>query len=81
MKLAATAPLPEAGADILAGDRPVGRLGSSADGHAIGLVRLDRLRAALDGGVPLSAGGVAIEAALPAWATYGWPTAAAAGED
>lgn len=79
--LAADAPLPEPGADILAGDRAIGRLGSSAAGHAIGLVRLDRMRAALDQGAPVTAGGVALVVSLPAWATYGWPETATAAED
>ena len=66
-------PLPEPGADILAGERSLGRLGSSADGHGIGLVRLDRLRAALDEHLPVRAGSEQVAVALPSWATYGWP--------
>ncbi|MBA3517258.1 MAG: folate-binding protein YgfZ [Rhizobiales bacterium] len=73
--------LPEPGAEITAGDRPLGRLGSSADGRGIGLVRLDRLRAALDAGVPILAGGEEVGVELPTWATYSWPADAAAGED
>jgi folate-binding protein YgfZ len=38
--------LPAPGADIMAGDRSVGRLGSSAQGSGIALVRLDRVREA-----------------------------------
>lgn len=66
-------PLPEPGADIVAGERPLGRLGSSADSHGIGLVRLDRLRAALDEHLPVRAGAEEVSVALPSWATYGWP--------
>lgn len=76
--LAADAALPPPGADILAGDRPIGRLGSSADGRAIGIARLDRLRAALDEGIAIRAGEVPLRATLPAWATYDWPATAAA---
>ena len=72
--------LPEPGAEIVAGERPLGRLGSSAGGKAIGLVRLDRLRSALDEGVPVRAGAEEIDVALPSWATYGWP-ATVAGEE
>jgi folate-binding protein YgfZ len=81
--LTAAGPLPESGAEIAAGERPVGRLGSSADGRGIGLVRLDRLRQALDLGLPVRAGAEEVSVALPAWATYGWPASAAAlaGED
>jgi folate-binding protein YgfZ len=79
--LTASAPLPEPGADIVAGDRPLGRLGSSANGRAIGLVRLDRTRAALDNNLEIRAGDVPVAVSLPAWATYGWPATAMAGED
>jgi folate-binding protein YgfZ len=77
----AKGPLPEPGAEIRAGETPLGRLGSSADGHAIGLVRLDRLRAALDAGLPVRAGSEEVAVAFPAWATYGWPATPAAGEE
>lgn len=75
--LRAARPLPGLGAAIFAGDRPVGRLGSSAHGRAIGVARLDHLRNALDAGLPVRVDDVAVEVALPDWATYGWPTAGA----
>jgi tRNA-modifying protein YgfZ len=70
--------LPEPGAEIVAGERPLGRLGSSADSHGIGLVRLDRLRAALDEHLSVRAGSEEVAVALPVWATYGWPATASA---
>ena len=77
--LASQGLFPEPGAEIVAGGQPVGRLGSSADGSAIGLVRLDRVRAALDEGLPVLAGEAELTVALPSWATYSWPANAAAG--
>jgi folate-binding protein YgfZ len=79
--LVSDAAFPEPGTEIVAGAGPLGRLGSSAGSHAIGLVRLDRLRAALDAGVPVQAGSATLEASLPEWATYGWPALAPAGGD
>jgi folate-binding protein YgfZ len=79
--ISAEAALPEAGTDIMAGERALGRLGSSAGGHAIGLVRLDRLSAARDEGLPVRVGPVEVAVALPSWATYDWPASATAGED
>ncbi len=79
--LSAETALPDPGAEIVGGTTPLGRLGSSADGHAIGLVRLDRLRAALDAHLPVRAGEEEVAAALPAWATYDWPASSAAAED
>src|SRR3954452_4889576 len=49
---------PEAGVAIVAGDKPVGTMGSSAGGMGLGLLRIDRAADALDAGVPLTAGGI-----------------------
>jgi folate-binding protein YgfZ len=56
---------PEAGVAIVAGDKPVGTMGSSAGGMGLGLLRIDRAADALDAGVPLTAGGIAIRLADP----------------
>lgn len=73
----AAGPLPGPGAEIVAGERPLGRLGSSAGGRGIALVRLDRVREALDAAMPLRAGPEEIEVAIPVWASYGWPASGA----
>ncbi len=65
--------LPAAGTEIMAGDRPLGRLGSSFEEQGIAVVRLDRLQKALDAGEKAEAGGVALEVMLPDWATYTMP--------
>lgn len=65
--------LPETGADVTAGARTAGTLGSVAGRQAIAIVRLDRVRTAMDGGEPVLAGGVPVVATLPPWAGYGWP--------
>jgi folate-binding protein YgfZ len=78
--LASRGPLPEPGADILAEGQSVGRLGSSADGAAIGIARLDRLRAALDAAASIRAGDVDLAVSLPSWATYAWPAITSAGD-
>src|SRR4051794_16803097 len=56
---------PEAGVAIVAGDKPVGTMGSSADGMGLGLLRTDRAADALDAGMPLTAGGIEIRLAEP----------------
>jgi folate-binding protein YgfZ len=56
---------PEAGVAIVAGHKPVGTMGSSADGKGLGLLRIDRAADALNAGVPLTAGGIAIRLAEP----------------
>jgi folate-binding protein YgfZ len=58
-------PAPEIGSTILAGDKPVGTIGSAADGHALALVRIDRVSEALEAGAKLTAGGLVIRVADP----------------
>jgi hypothetical protein len=48
---------------IVAADKPVGTMGSSADGMGLALVRTDRAADAIDAGVPLTAGGIGIRLA------------------
>jgi folate-binding protein YgfZ len=55
----------EAGVEIRAGDKPVGTMGSSADGAGLALIRLDRAADAQDAAVPLTAGGVGVRLAQP----------------
>jgi len=56
---------PETGVAVLAGDKPVGTMGSTAGGHGIALLRTDRVADALDAGLKLSAGGLAIRLTDP----------------
>ncbi len=74
---AAKAPLPEAGAEIVAGGVPIGRLGSSHGRRAMGLVRLDRLAKALAAGDRPSAGGIALDPQKPLWADFEVPAPSA----
>lgn len=65
VKVLLDGPSPEIGATILAGDKPVGTIGSTAGGKGIALVRIDRVADALDAGQPLTAGGLAMTLAEP----------------
>jgi tRNA-modifying protein YgfZ len=56
---------PEPGTAILAGDKPVGTLGSTAGRNGLALMRIDRAADALQAGVPLTAGGLAVRLAEP----------------
>ena len=58
-------PAPEPGAAVLAGDKPVGTMGSAAGSQGLALIRIDRAADALQAGVPLTAGGLAIRLAEP----------------
>ena len=58
-------PAPEPGAAILAGDKPVGTMGSSAGQHGLALIRIDRAADALEAGTQLTSGGLAIRLCEP----------------
>jgi hypothetical protein len=63
---------PEAGAPVTAADKAIGTFGSSAAGHALALLRLDRAADALAAGAPL-AGGATLRLVKPDWAHFPWP--------
>jgi tRNA-modifying protein YgfZ len=56
---------PEAGATVLAGEKPVGTMGSSAGQNGLALIRTDRVADALQAGTMLTAGGLGIRLADP----------------
>jgi folate-binding protein YgfZ len=59
-------PAPEPGAVILAGDKPIGTMGSTAGHHGLALIRIDRALDALGAATPLTSGGLAVRLAEPA---------------
>ncbi|MCC6778810.1 MAG: folate-binding protein YgfZ [Hyphomicrobiales bacterium] len=71
---------PEAGTPVTAADKPIGVLGSTAQGHGLALLRLDRAAEALAAGQPLMAGGVELRLARPTWARFAFPGEAKAAE-
>jgi tRNA-modifying protein YgfZ len=56
---------PEPGMAIVAGDKPVGTIGSTAGHHGLALIRIDRAADALAAGTPLTSGGLAIRLTEP----------------
>ena len=56
---------PETGISVLGGDKQLGTMGSTAGGHGLALLRLDRAADAIEAGIPLTAGGVPIHVAEP----------------
>ncbi|WP_024513700.1 folate-binding protein YgfZ [Bradyrhizobium sp. Tv2a-2] len=65
VKIVLDGPSPEAGATILAGDKQVGTIGSTAGDKGLALVRTDRVADALAAGLTLSAGGLPLRLADP----------------
>ena len=65
VKVLLDGPSPEPGTAILADDKPVGTIGSTAGTTGLALIRIDRVTEALDAGRSLSAGGIALRLAEP----------------
>ncbi|HEY6633187.1 MAG TPA: folate-binding protein YgfZ [Rhizobiaceae bacterium] len=66
-------PLPAPGTEVVANGRPIGALGSTSGGNGLAILRIDRVKDALDAGVPIEAGGVALAVAIPGWASFTYP--------
>jgi folate-binding protein YgfZ len=73
------APLPAPGAEITAGGRAVGTLGSVMGNDGLAIVRIDRVKDALDHGDPIMAGDVPVALSIPEWAKFTYPQSADAG--
>jgi hypothetical protein len=65
VRIALDGPAPETGTAVLAGDKPVGTMGSTAGDRGLALIRIDRAADALAAGTPLTSGGLAIRLAEP----------------
>ena len=73
-------PGPEAGIPVFADGKPVGTMGSGANGHGIALLRLDRVGDALAKGASLSAGGLTIRLSRAGWVRFDMPVESRAAE-
>jgi folate-binding protein YgfZ len=69
---------PPAGAAVMAGEKEIGHLGSTAKGRGLALLRLDRVADAAAAGTPLTCGNTPIRLVKPDWAKFAWPEAKAA---
>jgi folate-binding protein YgfZ len=65
--------LPATGTDIRANDRAIGSLGSAVGLDGIAIVRIDRVKDALDAGQEITAGDVPVTLSIPGWAVYKLP--------
>ena len=63
----------EAGADVAAGDRILGKTGTAARGRGLAMVRLDRAQDALEAGQSITAGGLPVELVKPDWVSFPFP--------
>jgi tRNA-modifying protein YgfZ len=68
------------GVDVMAGDRLVGHIGSTAKDRGIAMLRLDKVADALGAGEPILAGGIAIVLYKPPFIRFPFPGEAGFGE-
>jgi len=71
---------PEAGAQVMAGDKSVGALGSTVGGRGLAMLRLDRVADAMSTGQPLVTGNVVLSLVKPGWARFDFPGSVKAAE-
>ncbi|WP_109315719.1 YgfZ/GcvT domain-containing protein [Pseudovibrio ascidiaceicola] len=74
IKVSAESALPAAGSDVLAGEKSVGTLGSSQGDNGLALLRLDRVKTAMDAGMTLTSEGVTLTPSIQEWASFNWPS-------
>jgi len=74
------ADLPPAGTPVLAEGRPAGALGTVLGRHGLALVRIDKVKAAMDAGVPVTAGDVALQLSIPPGMRFTFPETVAGEE-
>jgi folate-binding protein YgfZ len=65
--------LPASGTEITVDGRAVGALGTVQGAEGLAIARIDRVKAAIDAGMPVEAGGVALSLAIPDWAGFTFP--------
>jgi tRNA-modifying protein YgfZ len=61
------------GAEVVASGKPAGSIGTVSGASGLAMVRLDRVKDALDSGLAVTAGGSAIKLSFPTGVSYGWP--------
>lgn len=71
--------LPPSGTDITADGRSVGTMASVLGSDGLAVARIDKVKAAMDQGVPLLAGGATLTLAIPPGARFAFPESASAG--
>lgn len=81
VKVAAADGALEESADVTAGGKPVGTLGTVSGGSSLAILRLDRAGDAAAAGVPILAGDTPVALTRPVWASHDWPDALKEAED
>lgn len=65
--------LPAPGTELMAGGKSVGALGSVDGARGLAIARIDRVKDAMDSGLAITAGDIAVRLRIPDWAHFGFP--------
>ena len=65
--------LPTSETEIVVNGRPIGTLGSTVGDKGLAILRIDRVKDALDTGASIEASGVPVAVAIPFWAKFTYP--------
>ncbi len=79
LQVRATQNLPPERAELMAGGRPIGQLGTVSGSRGLAIVRIDRAARAMEDGTPILAGNVEVTLSVPGWAQF--ELSAGSGED
>jgi folate-binding protein YgfZ len=63
----------EAGAEVVAGDKSLGKTGTGMEGRGLVMIRLDRTDDAVRAGEPIRAGGMPVHLEHPSWIRFPFP--------
>jgi folate-binding protein YgfZ len=69
--------LPASGTDVTANGRAIGALGTTVGNQGLAIVRIDRVKDAMDAGVPILAGDAVLDLSIPPNARFTFPSDAA----
>lgn len=65
--------LPAFDTDIYAGQKPAGKMGSSSGNAGLALLKIDRVKDAVDNGEQITADNRQINVSIPDYANFDWP--------
>jgi folate-binding protein YgfZ len=65
--------LPAAASEITANGKSLGTLGSTEGRRGLAIVRIDRVKEAIDSGAAILAGGTPVTLSIPSWANFRFP--------
>jgi len=65
---------PSSGLPVMAGEKEIGTLASTAKGHGLAMLRLDRFADAQATQASITCGNISIRVVKPSWAKFAWPS-------